>query len=72
MRSSRETKFKIFDATIWILVSSLFYDWALLYLILVYAAIYFYEPKNVRIGCAARRPVHRLHDCQMYHDTDRP
>jgi len=48
MRSSRETKFKIFDATIWILVSSLFYDWAILFLILVFAAIYFYEPKNIR------------------------
>jgi hypothetical protein len=48
MRSSRETKFKIFDATIWILISSLFYDWAVLYLILVFAAIYFYEPKNIR------------------------
>ncbi|MGB7394043.1 MAG: DUF6427 family protein [Pricia sp.] len=48
MRSSRDTKFKIFDATIWILVSSLFYDWAVLYLILVFAAIYFYDPKNIR------------------------
>ncbi|HET8736976.1 MAG TPA: hypothetical protein VFM69_10280, partial [Pricia sp.] len=48
MRSSRETKFKIFDATIWILVSSLFYDWAMLYIILVYIAIYFFDPKNIR------------------------
>lgn len=48
MRSSRETKFKIFDATLWVLVSSLFYDWAVLYLILVYAAIFFYDPKNIR------------------------
>lgn len=48
MRSSRETKFKIFDATIWVLVSSFFYDWALLYIILVIAAIYFYAPGNIR------------------------
>ncbi|WP_373519078.1 hypothetical protein [Pricia sp.] len=48
MRSSKETKFKIFDATIWVLVSSLFYDWALLFVILVFAAIYFYGPKNIR------------------------
>ncbi len=48
MRSPRETKLKIFDATIWILVSSLFYDWAVLYLVLVYAGIYFYDPKNIR------------------------
>jgi len=48
IRSLKNIKFKIFDATIWVLVSSLFYDWALLFLILVLAAIYFYEPKNIR------------------------
>ncbi|WP_276168594.1 hypothetical protein [Zobellia alginiliquefaciens] len=48
IRSLKNIKFKIFDATIWILVSSLFYDWAMLFLILVVAAIYFYEPKNIR------------------------
>ncbi|WP_226967962.1 hypothetical protein [Zobellia roscoffensis] len=48
IRSLKNIKFKIFDATIWILVSSLFYDWAVLFLILVVAAIYFYEPKNIR------------------------
>lgn len=48
IRSLKNIKFKIFDATVWILVSSLFYDWALLFLILVFAAIYFYEPKNIR------------------------
>lgn len=48
MHSSRETKLKIFDATFWILVSSLFYDWAVLYLVLVYVAIYFFDPKNIR------------------------
>ncbi len=48
MRSSRETKFKIFDATIWVLVSSFFYDWAILFVLLIFAAIFFYEPKNIR------------------------
>jgi hypothetical protein len=48
LRSLKEIKLKIFDATIWILVSSLFYEWALLYLLLVFAAIYIYEPKNIR------------------------
>jgi len=48
IRSLKNIKFKIFDATVWILVSSLFYDWALLYMILVFAAIYYYEPKNIR------------------------
>lgn len=46
--SLKNIKFKIFDATIWILAASLFYDWALLFLILVFATIYMYDPKNVR------------------------
>ena len=48
MRSSKETKFKIFDATVWVLVSSLFYDWAILYLVLIFAAVFFYEAKDIR------------------------
>ncbi len=48
MRTLKEIKFKIFDATLWVLFSSLFYDWSLLFLILVFAAIYLYEPKNIR------------------------
>ena len=39
---------KIFDATIWILIASLFYDWALLFLIAVYTGMYFYQPKGVK------------------------
>lgn len=48
MRSLRNVKLKIFDASVWIMVSSLFYDWALLFMLLVFAAIYIYEPKNFR------------------------
>jgi len=48
IRSLKNIKLKIFDATIWVLVSSLFYEWALLYILLVFAAIYIYEPKNIR------------------------
>ncbi len=48
IKSLKYIKFKIFDATFWIMVSSLFYDWALLFLIMVFAAIYLYEPKNIR------------------------
>lgn len=48
LRSLKTIKLKIFDATLWIMVASLFYDWALLYLILVFVAIYFYQPKNIR------------------------
>ncbi|MEE9361862.1 MAG: hypothetical protein V3U92_04615 [Cellulophaga sp.] len=46
--SLRNSKLKIFDATIWIIVASFFYEWASLFLILVFTAIYFYEPKNIR------------------------
>jgi len=48
IRSLKNIKPKIFDATLWILVASLFYEWVVLYLILVFAAIYIYEPKNIR------------------------
>lgn len=48
LRSLKEIKHKIFDASIWIAVASLFYDWALLYILLVFLAIYSYEPKNIR------------------------
>jgi len=48
LRTLKDTKLKIFDATIWVLVASFFYDWAILYQILILAAIYTYEPKNIR------------------------
>jgi len=48
IRSLKNIKPKIFDATIWVLVATLFYEWALLYILLVFAAIYIYEPKNIR------------------------
>lgn len=48
IRSLKNIKLKIFDATVWVVVSSVFYDWAILYLLLVFAAIYIYEPKNIR------------------------
>lgn len=48
IKSLQDVKSKIFDASFWIAISSLFYDWALLFLILVYIAIYLYEPKNFR------------------------
>lgn len=48
LKSLKSIKLKVFDATIWTLVASLFYDWAIVYLILVYIAIYFYEPKNIK------------------------
>jgi hypothetical protein len=48
LKSLKDIKLKLFDATFWIAVGSLFYDWALLFIILVYICIYFYEPKNIR------------------------
>ena len=48
IKSLKNIKLKIFDAGLWICISSIFYEWALLYLLLVFAAIYIYEPKNIR------------------------
>lgn len=48
IKSLKNIKLKIFDATLWICVSSLFYDLALLFLILPFIAIYIYEPKDFR------------------------
>ncbi|MEA1786438.1 hypothetical protein U1E44_10070 [Arenibacter sp. GZD96] len=48
IKSLKEVKHKVFDATLWILIASLFYDWALMYLVLVFIAIYFYDAKNIR------------------------
>ena len=48
IKSLKNIKLKIFDSGLWICVSSIFYEWSLLYLILVFAAIYIYEPKNIR------------------------
>jgi hypothetical protein len=48
IKSLKNIKLKIFDAGLWICISSIFYEWAILYLILVFAAIYIYDPKNIR------------------------
>lgn len=48
LKSLKDIKLKLFDATLWIMVASLFYEWALLYLILIFVAIYFYDAKNIR------------------------
>ncbi len=45
LKSLKNVKHKVFDASIWILIASFWYDWALIFLLLVYIAIYFYEPK---------------------------
>lgn len=48
LRSRKDIRLKVFDASLWIMVASLFYEWALLYLILVFVAIYFYDARNIR------------------------
>jgi Family of unknown function (DUF6427) len=41
-------KQKIFDASFWICIAALFYSWAILYSILIYAAIVRYTAKNYK------------------------
>ncbi|MCX2718557.1 hypothetical protein [Lentiprolixibacter aurantiacus] len=48
LRSLRNVKLKLFDASLWIVTASIFYDWALVFMALVFIAIYMYEPKNFR------------------------
>lgn len=48
VRSMKSIRLKIFDATLWIVTASIFYDWALIYLLVVFMAIYIYEPKNLK------------------------
>ncbi len=48
MHSLRGIAAKVFDATLWILVSSLFVNWTLILLPLPLIYLYFYEPKEVR------------------------
>ncbi|MRI01066.1 hypothetical protein GH721_11045 [Kriegella sp. EG-1] len=48
IRSLKNIKLKVFDATFWVMMASLCYDWAVLYLVLVFIAIYIYEPKNIK------------------------
>ncbi|WP_430907166.1 DUF6427 family protein [Maribacter sp. 2-571] len=48
LHSLKAIRSKLFDATLWIVIASLFYDWALLFLCLVYLATYVYEPKNIK------------------------
>ncbi|MBT8184918.1 MAG: hypothetical protein KJN76_08755 [Eudoraea sp.] len=48
LKSLKDIKLKILDASLWVALASIFYDWALIYFVLIFAAIYFYEPKNIR------------------------
>jgi len=48
IRSMKNLRLKIFDATLWVVIASIFYDWALIYLTLIFLAIYIYEPKSLQ------------------------
>lgn len=48
IKSLKNIKFKIFDASLWICISSIFYEWTLLFILLIFVCIYTYEAKNIR------------------------
>ena len=48
LKSLKDIKLKILDASLWITLASIFYDWSLIYFLLIFAAIYIYDPKNIR------------------------
>lgn len=48
LKSQKNIKLKIFDATLWIMIASIFYKWAVLYLLVLFLAIAYYQAKNIR------------------------
>jgi len=48
LRSSISVKKKLFDAAFWIGIASLFYFWAILFFILIIAALFFYSINNFK------------------------
>lgn len=48
MQSLKETKEKIFDASLWILIASIFHPWCLLFLLLVFISIFFHVSNDYR------------------------
>ncbi|MEC4113253.1 DUF6427 family protein [Myroides pelagicus] len=48
LHSNTHSKEKIFDASLWILVASLFHFWSILYLILLFFAIIFFVAKDYK------------------------
>ena len=48
LKSFKNSNQKIFDATLWIAIASLFYFWSVLFLILVYISIFIYASENYK------------------------
>ncbi len=46
LKTENDQKKKIFDAAFWIAIASLFFFWALLFLVVLYFAIVFYAPNE--------------------------
>ncbi|HET8839214.1 MAG TPA: DUF6427 family protein [Flavobacteriaceae bacterium] len=66
LKSGIDTKKKIFDAAFWICVGSLFFEWSILFLILVFLAVLFYEANDYRnwlIPIVAIATVYMLATC---------
>jgi hypothetical protein len=47
MKSLKNLKEKIFDGALWIFASSLFVNWTIFFILLVWVYIYFYTPKKI-------------------------
>ncbi|MEL4307069.1 DUF6427 family protein [Joostella sp. CR20] len=48
IRSNKDVEIKIFDASLWIFVATLFYSWSLLFILLVFASIILYKKNDYR------------------------
>lgn len=48
VRSSKDIEIKVFDATLWTLVATYFFNWSLLFLVLVFATMFLYKKNDYR------------------------
>jgi len=48
LRSQVDVKKKLFDAAFWIAIASLFYFWSILFMILIFAALFFHSNNNLK------------------------
>ena len=73
LRSQRQTIKKIFDASLWIFVASLFYFWSVLFLIFVFAGIFLHVRQNIKywlVPFLAFLTVLSLASCVQLYYTD--
>lgn len=48
IRSNKNVEIKIFDATLWILIATYFFNWSLLFVIMVFATLVLYKKNDYR------------------------